>query len=262
MEAEKSSMEQTMDHSRLVRLSPLILGAAVILFAVFSVYLTGFRVETDKDEYLVGEKVTASIIRFNYFPFPIPQPAVTKMEFSCTLNSEPLREGYSACLTPTGPFFLMSPGSGVWLEPVTVTPHVSGSLVFTAKIGSESPVIYEKTVKVNPAPGTPRKPAWLRVNRFNVTYPPVTIVDVESIDFDGYPRLLEAFEVEEKSYPLPHPYEWVNCTHIEGVEIVELFGRRYEARDEAFEDYVFAIRYKDVNYFVIVFFSWDQPLIQ
>src|SRR4030042_3053195 len=117
MEAEKPSMEQEVDNRRLVRLSPLIRGAAVILFAVSSMYLTGFRVETAKDEYSAGENVTASITSFNYFPFHVPQPAVTRMEFSCTLNGEPLQGGYSAHLSPTGPFSFMPPGPRVWLEP-------------------------------------------------------------------------------------------------------------------------------------------------
>src|SRR4030042_920839 len=123
-------MEQKVDNRRLVRLSPLILGAAVILFAVSSVYLTGFRVETGKGEDSPGENVTPSIIRFNYFPFPVPQPAVTRMEFSCTLNGEPLRGGYSAHLSPTGPFYFMPPGSGDWLEPITVTTPLNATPVF------------------------------------------------------------------------------------------------------------------------------------
>jgi hypothetical protein len=53
----------------------------------------------------------------------------------------------------------------------------------------------------------------------------------------------------------------VNLTHGEGVEIVELFGGRYVARDITIEDYHFDIRYKGINYSVTVIFSWKPTPI-
>jgi len=105
------------------------------------------------------------------------------------------------------------------------------------------------------------KPAWLMVNRFRATSHPETIFDIESIDFDKYPKLLEAFRVEERYPQYPHPYEWVNCTHKEGVEIVGLLGGRYVASDEAYDDYYFDIRYGDISYSVTVIFAWELPVI-
>ncbi|MFH2109796.1 MAG: hypothetical protein ABIJ47_00895 [Candidatus Bathyarchaeota archaeon] len=133
---------------KLVRLSPLILFMDFILFAAASDRLVGFRVETDRETCLVGENVTATITCYNYFPFPAPYSAITKVEFGCTLNGEPLRGGHGAHLTPAGPFYFASPGSETWLMPIPVSPQVNGTLVFTARIGEEHPAVYEKKVLV------------------------------------------------------------------------------------------------------------------
>jgi hypothetical protein len=115
-----------MDLRRFVRISPPILSAALILLALASNFMAGFRVETDKETCLVGENVTATIILYNNLPFTTPYPAVTKVEFDCTLNGESLRKEYGVHLTPQGPFYFASPGSETWLFPITVTPQVNG----------------------------------------------------------------------------------------------------------------------------------------
>jgi DNA-binding transcriptional ArsR family regulator len=103
-------------------------------------------------------------------------------------------------------------------------------------------------------------PAWLWIGRFSITSHPETLIDVEQIDFERFPKLQEAFNVEEMSHALgyAHPYEWVNCTHSEGVEIVELFGGKY---DPQLKYYNFNIRYKNQNYSIYTPFSWKPPLI-
>jgi len=252
------------------RLSPLILGVAAILLAAFSGQFIGYRIETDKDVSVVGENVTASIVHFNNLPFPFPESGATRMEFGCTLNGEPLDADYVANINPIGDIHLMPLGSNTWPFPITVAPKTNGTLLFMFKIGRESMATYEKTVKVNPSPLFLEKPAWLMIDRFNAPSPSepnidparLRIIDVDNIDFDVYPRLLEAFEVEEDSHPrYPHPYEWVNLTHGEGVEIVELFGGRYVARDAAIEDHHFDISYRNIYYTVTVVFSWEPPPI-
>ena len=137
-----------MGQRRLVTFSLPILLVAFILFASASDGLVGFRVKTDKETCLVGENVTATIIRYNRLPFATPEQAITRASFSCTLNGEPLRGGYDAYLTPGGPFDFASPGSEAWLFPITVTPQVNGTLVFTARIGEDQPVVCVKQVLV------------------------------------------------------------------------------------------------------------------
>jgi len=111
-----------------------------------------------------------------------------------------------------------------------------------------------------PVPGEKLIPAWLWIGRFSITSHPETLIDVEQIDFERFPKLQEAFNVEEMSHALgyAHPYEWVNCTHSEGVEIVELFGGKY---DPQLKYYNFNIRYKNQNYSIYTPFSWKPPLI-
>ena len=126
---------------------------AVILLVVYDVVanqMAGFRIETDRDTCFVGEKVTAFIVSFNDLPFPVPRSAITGVEFGCTLNGEQLGTVYSAWLTPAGGMYLMPSGSEVWLDPITVTPRVNGTLVFTARIGMEQLKKYEKQVHVLP----------------------------------------------------------------------------------------------------------------
>ena len=55
-------------------------------------------------------------------------------------------------------------------------------------------------------------PAWLMISRFSITSHPETLIDVEQIDFERYPRLQEAFAVEKFSHSrgYAHPIEWVN----------------------------------------------------
>lgn len=103
-------------------------------------------------------------------------------------------------------------------------------------------------------------PAWLMISRFSITSHPETLVDVDRIDFERYPRLLEAFRVEEMSHArgYAHPIEWVNCTRGEGVEIVELFGGRYIPE---LDSYHFNIRYNKQNYSIFLPFSWKRPMI-
>ena len=103
-------------------------------------------------------------------------------------------------------------------------------------------------------------PAWLMISRFSITSHPETLIDVEQIDFERYPRLLEAFRVEEMSHArgYAHPIKWVNCTHSEGVEIVELFGGRYISE---FDSYNFDVRYNKQNYSIYLPFSWKRPMI-
>jgi hypothetical protein len=110
-----------------------------------------------------------------------------------------------------------------------------------------------------PVPGEKLIPAWLMISRFSITSHPETLIDVEQIDFERYPKLQEAFNVEEMSNAigLVHPIEWVNCTHSEGVEIVELFGGKY---DPQLKYYNFNIRYKNQNYSIYTPFSWKPPL--
>ena len=130
--------------------SLIILIVAFILFASASDGLVGFRVDTDKETCIVGENVTATIILYNHLPFATPESAITRASFSCTLNGEPLRGGYDAHLTPGGSFYFATPGSESWLFPITVTPQVNGTLVFTAKIGADQPIVCEKQVVVLP----------------------------------------------------------------------------------------------------------------
>ena len=103
-------------------------------------------------------------------------------------------------------------------------------------------------------------PAWLMISRFSITSHPETLIDVEQIDFERYPRLQEAFEVEKVSHSrgYAHPIEWVNCTHREGVEIVELFGGEYITERSS---YNFNIRYNKQNYTIFMPFSWKRPMI-
>jgi hypothetical protein len=97
------------------------------------------------------------------------------------------------------------------------------------------------------------------IGRFTITSHPETLIDVEQIDFERYPKLQEAFVVEEMSHAigLPHPYEWVSCTNNEGKEIIELFGGKYDPQSKY---YHFNIRYKSQNYSISLPFSWE-PLI-
>jgi len=103
-------------------------------------------------------------------------------------------------------------------------------------------------------------PAWLMISRFSITSHPETLIEIEQIDFERYPRLLEAFRVEEMSHArgYAHPIEWVNCTHSEGVEIVELFGGRYIPE---FDSYHFNIRDNKQNYSIFLPFNWKRPMI-
>lgn len=135
---------------RLLAYLPVIACLLLIVFVVVANQMVGFRIETDRDTCFVGENVTASIVRFNDLPFPVPQSAITRVEFGCTLNGEWLRGGYSAYLSPLGSMYLMPPGSEVWMLPITVTPQVNGTLVFTARIGMEQLTTYEKRVRVLP----------------------------------------------------------------------------------------------------------------
>ena len=64
--------------------SLIILIVAFILFASASDGLVGFRVDTDKETCIVGENVTATIIRYNHLPFATPESAITRASFSCT----------------------------------------------------------------------------------------------------------------------------------------------------------------------------------
>jgi len=111
-----------------------------------------------------------------------------------------------------------------------------------------------------PVPGEKLIPAWLMIGRFSITSHPETLIDVEQIDFESFPKLQEAFKVEELSHArgYAHPIEWVNCTHSEGVEIVELFGGKH---DPQLNIYNFDIRYKKQNYSVFLPFHWEPPMI-
>lgn len=129
---------------------PVVAFLLLVVFVVFADQRLGFRIETDRDICYIGENVTASIVGFNDLPFPFPRSAITRVEFGCTLNVEPLDAGYSAYLTPNGGLNLSPPGSEVWLLPITVTPHVNGTLAFTARIGMEQLTTYEKQVEVLP----------------------------------------------------------------------------------------------------------------
>jgi hypothetical protein len=135
---------------RLLGILPVIACLLLVVFVVTANQMVGFRIETDRDTCFVGENVTASIVHFNDLPFPVPQSAVTRVEFGCTLNGEPLDAGYLAHLTPSGDIYLMPPGSEVWLFPITVAPQVNGTLIFTARIGMEQLTTYEKQVIVFP----------------------------------------------------------------------------------------------------------------
>jgi hypothetical protein len=135
---------------RLLGYLPVIACLLLVVFVVVANQMVGFRIETDRDTCFIGENVTASIVHFNYLPFPVPRSAITQVEFGCVLNGEPLRAGYSAYLTPTGSIYFMPSGSMVWLDPITVTPQVNGTLVFTARIGMEQLTTYEKQVRVFP----------------------------------------------------------------------------------------------------------------
>mgnify|MGYP001104371455 CR=1 FL=1 len=136
------------DFRRISTHLPIIACLLLVVFVAITKQMVGFRIETDRDTCFIGENVTASIIHFNNLPFPVPQEALTRLEFGCTLNGKPLDAGYSAHLSPTGPIYLMPPGSKVWLFPIIVAPQVNGTLVFTARIGMEQLTTYEKQVRV------------------------------------------------------------------------------------------------------------------
>jgi len=135
---------------RILAFLPVIACLLLVVFVVAANQRVGFRIETDRDTCFVGQNVTASMVRFNDLPFPVPRSAITRVEFGCTLNGEPLRAGYLAFLSPTGSIYFMPSGSMVWLDPITVTPQVNGTLVFTARIGMEQLTTYEKQVRVFP----------------------------------------------------------------------------------------------------------------
>lgn len=103
-------------------------------------------------------------------------------------------------------------------------------------------------------------PARLIVSRFSVTSHPETLIDIDQIDFDRYPRLKSAFEVEERSNAmgLVHPIEWVNCTNREGRKIVELFTGWYNPLRT---DYFINIRYRDQNYSIVILFRKTPPIL-
>ena len=111
-----------------------------------------------------------------------------------------------------------------------------------------------------PVPGEKLIPAWLMIGRFSITSHPETLIDVEQIDFESFPKLQEAFQVEELSHArgYAHPFEWVICSHSEGKEIIELFRGKY---DPQLKYYNFNIRYKNQNYSIYTPFSWKPPLI-
>jgi DNA-binding transcriptional ArsR family regulator len=103
-------------------------------------------------------------------------------------------------------------------------------------------------------------PAWLMIGRFSVTSHPETIIDVKNLEFQKYPKLKTAFEVEEVSNAIgyPHPYEWVNCTNREGREIIELFGGSSVPLGKYNP---FNIRYGNQNYSILIVFDWRPPII-
>jgi DNA-binding transcriptional ArsR family regulator len=68
------------------------------------------------------------------------------------------------------------------------------------------------------------KTAWLMVSGFRPVPKPDSILNVTKVDLFEYPKIKEAFDVLAKYSTNPHPYEWVNCTSMEGVEIVGLLG--------------------------------------
>ena len=123
------------------------------------------------------------------------------------------------------------------------------TMFYVYRLKEQAPVLGEKLI-----------PAWLMISRFSITSHPETLIDVEQIDFERYPKLQEAFNVEEMSNArgYAHPYEWVNCTHSEGMEIVELFGGRYNPQ---LNIYNFNIRYNKQNYSVFLPFNWEPPMI-
>ena len=87
------------------------------------------EMRTDEDEYVVGEKVTASFVVVNRLPIPVPMPAVTSMDFGFTLDGEPIGAIDSAQITPAGGLLFLEPGEVAWLNPIKITPEEPGELV-------------------------------------------------------------------------------------------------------------------------------------
>ncbi len=105
-------------------------------------------------------------------------------------------------------------------------------------------------------------PAWFMVDRFGGTSHPETIVPVESLDFDRYPKLEEGFEVEERyAATSAHPYEWVECSSQEGIEIVEYLGGDLWPPYGDSPMWYKEIRFEGLNFSLVIIFSEKAPPI-
>ena len=105
-------------------------------------------------------------------------------------------------------------------------------------------------------------PAWLMINRFAGTSHPETIIPVESIDFNRVPKLREGFEVEERYAPThPHPYEWVECSAKEAVDIVNYFEDSIEIIPNGNPMWHRDIYYQGLNYSLVMYFVEPPPIM-
>ena len=102
-----------------------------------------YETRTDEDEYVVGEKVTASFVMVNGLPIPVPVSAVARIDFGFILDGEPTGAVDSAHLTPAGGMMLLEPGEVAGLNPIKITLEEPGELVVYLEI--ESPDGHEKT---------------------------------------------------------------------------------------------------------------------
>ncbi len=104
-------------------------------------------------------------------------------------------------------------------------------------------------------------PGWFMVNRFGGTSHPETIVPVDNLDFERYPKLREGFDVDEKWVNSAHPGEWVECSSQEGIEIVEyLGGEIWAPYGDSFRWHK-DIRYDGLNFSLVIYFTETAPPI-
>lgn len=102
-------------------------------------------------------------------------------------------------------------------------------------------------------------PAWFMISRYEFSSPLVTIMDVESIDFELYPKIREAFDIELKGMNHYRP-EWVACSSRQGVELVELLDMEIGYRHGDYSSWNGAIRYQGQNYSLSLIFSKARPV--